>query len=109
MALNTRMVAAGGPGGTVTGWCGPNDNVAGRRYYSCAAGSFVDVPGDPSGDASVLASQNFIPVGMSGPTSSRPTSLGILKVGAMFLNTTLSLFVVWTGQQWVNPITGATA
>jgi hypothetical protein len=110
MALNTRMVPAGGPGGQITGWAGPNDNVAGRRYYTCASGSFVDVPGDPSGDAAALASQGFIPVAMSGPTSSRPTSSGILKVGALYLDTTLNVFVVWTGSGgWVNPITGAAA
>jgi hypothetical protein len=108
MALNTRMIPVGATGGVVTGWCGPNDAVSARRYYSCSPGSTLDVPGDPSCDASVLGSQNFAVVAMSGTTGSRPTSLGI-KAGTLFIDTTLNAVLCWDGVTWRSVLTGAAA
>jgi hypothetical protein len=108
--VNTRVVPALGPGGSVTAWAGGGDPVAGgRRYYSCNAGSFVDVPGDPSGDAAVLTSQGFVLVGMAGATNQRPTSTGYLKPGQIYVDTTLNAVLVWTGVGWVSALTGAAA
>jgi hypothetical protein len=109
MSLSTRMIPVGATGGTTTGWAGPNDNVAARRYYSCSPGSVVDVPGDPTGDAAALTSQDFAVVAMSGPTGSRPTSLGMLKPGALFIDTSLNLVLCWDGIVWRNVLTGAAA
>jgi hypothetical protein len=112
MTVTTRMIPANGnTGGVVTGWAGPGDigGVASRRYYN-AGGSFaafIDVPGDPSGDASLLTSQGFIYCGASGPTSARPTSQGWLKPGLIYVDTTLNAVIVWDSFVWKSVLTGA--
>jgi hypothetical protein len=109
MGVNTRMIPVGATGGTITGWAGANDSTAGRRYYSCAVGSTIDVPGDPSTDANTLSSQGFVVVAMSGPTSSRPTTTGLIKPGALYIDTSLNVVLCWDGLVWRNVLTGATA
>jgi len=105
MTITSRMLPLNGA--TQNGWAGPNDNVASRRYYTATAGGFIDATGDPSVDASTLTSQGFVLVGASGPTSSRPTLAGYLKPGFVYVDTTLSLVIVWDGAAWRNPVTGA--
>jgi hypothetical protein len=111
MALTTRVLPVGATGGTITGVCGspePNQGLAGKRYYSCNVGSTLDVPGDPTGDAAVLTSQNFAIIAMSGSTASRPPA-GILKPRQLFVDTTLSFVLCWDGLTWRNVLTGAAA
>jgi hypothetical protein len=101
-----RMLPRGG--GTVTAWIGPNDNVAGRTYYTAAANGTVDVACDASA-ASNLASQGLIQFGdSSGATSTRP-SYENQRPGWVHVDTTLNLIVMWNGAGWVNPVTGAAA
>lgn len=107
--MSVRMVPAGGPGGQAQGVAGAPVVGPGQRFYNVNAGSFTDVPGDMSGDAAVLSSQGFLPVALSGTTAQRPSSTGNIHPGLLYLDTSLNLFVVWTGTVWVNPITGATA
>jgi hypothetical protein len=108
---------------TYVPWAGPTDagveTHQARRGYPCAAGGFVDVPGDASGDAAQVAG-NVIPnsvqpnltlglfiVGTSGPTTARPTMN--LKPGIAHVDTTLNLTVFYDGANWRNPATGAVA
>jgi hypothetical protein len=65
--------------------------------------AFVDVPGDASGDAAAIASQGFVGIGTSGPTSARPTNVG---PGSWHVDTTLGEAVVFDGKSWRNPVTG---
>jgi hypothetical protein len=109
MALNTRSIPVGATGGTTTGWAGPGDigGITGRRYYSCNVGSTVDVPGTPDGDAGMLTSQGFAIVALSGPTSSRPTSTGLIRAGLLYIDTSLNggagAVIVWDGLVWRRP------
>ena len=90
-----------------TGWCGPNDNVAGRRYYTAVPGGFIDAI---DVDATTLNSQGFAAIGdASGTTAQRPNTT-YLRPGFLYLDTTLALIVAWDGvANWRNPVTGATA
>lgn len=106
--MNVRIVPAAG-GGQVQAVAGAPVPGPGQRFYNVNAGSFTDVPGDMSGDAAVLQSQGLIAVALSGTTAQRPTTTGNIHPGLLFLDTSLNLFVVWTGTGWVNPITGATS
>jgi hypothetical protein len=93
-------------GAAATGWAGPNDNVAGRRYYTAAAGGFIDAI---DADATTLNSQGFAAIGdASGTTAQRPNN-AYLRPGFVYLDTTLALIVAWDGVAWRNPVTGATA
>ncbi|MBR0910817.1 hypothetical protein [Bradyrhizobium japonicum] len=100
---------------------GPTDigTAQARRYYSCAAGAFVDVPGFATGDAAQISSSatrtsgdtpgslsvtGLFTVGSSGPTSSRP---GNPSLRDLHVDTTLSAVVVFDGASWRNPLTGA--
>jgi hypothetical protein len=106
MSLTVRMIAKNGV--TVTGWAGPPDNAQSRRYYTASAGGTVDVPA--GGDADAMPTFGLIAIGNgSGPTSSRPNGMGGVNPGYLYLDTTLGIFVAWTGAGWVNPITGASA
>ena len=97
-------------GQTVTGWAGPSDigGINARRYYSAGAGGYVDAV---DLDAGPLGSQGFLAVGNgSGPTTARPNLVDNASApGFVYLDTTLSLIVVWDGANWRNPVTGATA
>src|SRR5258706_8359221 len=86
----------------VSAFAGPSDagveTHQARRSYACAAGSFVDVPGDAVGDAAALANQGFIALGSSGTTSARPTAN--LKAGVWHIDSTLGFAVVFDGSNW---------
>jgi hypothetical protein len=110
-SVNTRMLPANGAGGTVTGWAGPGDigGIGSRRYYSASGGQTIDALGSPQdGDANVLVQSGFIPICASGSTSLRNslTPGGWFKTGALFLDTTIGLIVVWDGLSWRNPVNG---
>ncbi|MDD1522623.1 hypothetical protein [Bradyrhizobium ottawaense] len=107
----------------VTTFAGPTDigTAQSRRFYSCAAGAFVDVPGFATGDAAAMASSatrtsgdnpgslsvtGLFMLGSSGPTSSRP---GNPNLRDLHIDTTLSAVVVFDGANWRNPLTGAVA
>jgi hypothetical protein len=77
-----------------------------RRWYTIAAGSFADVPGDMTGDAAALASQGFAAVAASGSTANRPKGIA---PGFLYVDTTLSAVVAFDGTNWRNVVTGATA
>jgi hypothetical protein len=109
MALTFRMLPVGGA--TQTGNIGEGAGSPILRSYTAAPGSVLDVVGDASGDASSLSSQGFIPVMLSGPTSSRPlfasTTIGTAAHGTLYLDTTLSAVIAYDGVNWRNVITAA--
>jgi hypothetical protein len=80
-----------------------------QRAYSATGGGFVDVPGDANGDTAAILSSGFFAVGASGPTTARPNGVGAVGPGYVFIDTTLSLVVIFDGLNWRNPVTGATA
>lgn len=93
-------------GGPATAWAGSPVNASARRNYAASSGSTIDAL---NGDASPLASQGFVAVGdESGATTARPVNK-YLRPGYVFVDTTLSLVVVWDGTDWRNPVTGAVA
>lgn len=107
MATVRMFPARGGPS---RAWSGSPSNVSGRRYYEASAGTYADVIKD---DASTIASQGFFAFGDgSGTTADRPNDPN-LKAGFVYLDTTLSLVVVWDGPgpggNWRNPVSGAVA
>lgn len=78
--------------------------TANGRSYSCAVGSFLDVP---DFDALVLMSNGWTsPAGGAqvGTTASRPARP---TKGQSFHDTTLGLVIHFDGANWRNPITGA--
>jgi len=83
--------------------------IAGRTY-TCAAGSYLDVP---DFDAAVLASNWWGRLARVGPTSARPTGRESdwggagMPAGLPFIDTTLGYVVFWDGATWRNPATGA--
>jgi hypothetical protein len=77
-----------------------------QRGYTVTAFQVLDVPGDITGDAAVLANQGFVVLGTSGATSARPTAN--LKAGALHVDTTLGKTVVYDGiANWRDPTTGS--
>lgn len=78
------------------------------RTYSCAVGSYLDVP---EVDARVLAANGWRSLGQNcrgvGATTARPTDY--LRAGDTFIDTTLSAVVQWDGAAWRDVQTGATA
>jgi len=73
------------------------------RTYSAVAGGFLDVP---DFDAAVMLANGWIrgALGGSGPTASRPIKP---PTNTIFMDTSLSLLIVWDGKAWRNKITGA--
>jgi hypothetical protein len=100
--MSIRMLPIGGATATANI---PSPPFPAQRVYSVAPGSFIDVVGDMAGDAGALASEGFLPIGTSGPTSGRPTNN--LKPGAIHVDTSLNLVVFWDGAAWRNPLTAA--
>lgn len=101
-----RMIPRNGT--ATTAWIGPQDNVAGRTFFTAAANGVVDANVD-AGGASDLASQGLVQIGdSSGPTATRPSAQN-LRPGWLHVDTTLGLVVAWNGTGWVNPVTGASA
>jgi hypothetical protein len=84
------------------------------RIYNAAPGSTLDVP---DFDAGVLMANGWLiadRVRGAGPTTSRPTTSPPgqfpgqpLPAGYSFLDTTLGYVVVWDGNAWRSPATGA--
>lgn len=107
MSITTRMLPLNGT--LQTGNIGAGAGSPVVRSYSATGGSFIDAVGDPGADASMLGSQGFIAIGGSGTTAQRPNGTGLLKPGFVYVDTALSLVVVWDGANWRNPVTGATA
>jgi hypothetical protein len=90
----------------------PPDPAPTLRAYSSTLGTALDVPGSmdtiASGDAAALINQGFVAIGMSGVTSARPPTGG-LRPGFLYVDTTLSIVVVWDSANWRNVVTGAVA
>jgi hypothetical protein len=107
MAITTRMLPLNGA--TQKGFIGAGAGTPIQRSYSATSGGFIDALDDPSGDAASLTSQGFVTVGGSGTTAQRPTGAGFLKPGFVYVDTTLSLVVVWDGANWRNPVTAGSA
>lgn len=107
MSIATRMLPLNGT--TQTGNIGAGAGNPVLRSYSATGGGFIDAIGDPSGDASSLVSQGFIPVGGSGTTAQRPLAAGFLKPGFVYVDTTISKVVIWDGSNFRDPVTGSTA
>jgi hypothetical protein len=107
MSITTRMLPLNGS--QQSGCIGAGAGTPIQRSYSASGGGFIDAVGDPGVDASTLVSQGFIAIGGSGTTAQRPNGAGFLKPGFVYVDTTLSLVVVWDGANWRNPVTGATA
>lgn len=86
----------------------PHVTVANGRPYRGTAGTVLDVP---VFDAQVLEANGWIRAGahaLSGPTAGRPSAP---LADQLYLDTTLSLPVVWDGlaKVWRNVWTGAPA
>jgi hypothetical protein len=107
MSITTRMLPLNGAQQNGNIGAGAGNPI--QRSYSATAGGFIDAVGDPSVDASTLVSQGFILIGGSGTTAQRPNGAGFLKPGFVYVDTTLSLVVIWDGAGWRNPVSGATA
>ena len=73
------------------------------RTYSATAGGFLDVP---DFDAAVMLANGWVrgAGGGSGATAARPVKP---PVNTVFMDTSLSLLIVWDGKAWRNKITGA--
>ena len=73
------------------------------RTYSASAGGFLDVP---DFDAAVMLANGWVrgALGGSGATSARPIKP---PFNTVFMDTSLSLLIVWDGKVWRNKITGA--
>ena len=106
--MNIRMMPPADPAkyafvGTMT--------VNGRQY-SATQGSTLDVP---DFDADVLEANGWLHLGPVGPTSARPPAdtlaefVQSIGAGYRFIDTTLGAAIVFTGQGWVNAVTGAAA
>ena len=82
------------------------------RSYAAAQGSTLDVP---DFDADVLEVNGWLRLGPVGPTADRPAADTLaefeqsIRVGYRFIDTTLSAAIVFTGEGWVNAVTGAAA
>jgi hypothetical protein len=109
MALTTRMLPANAVGGAVVGFAGAGSQDPSRRSYSASAGQFIDASGPPDADASVLASQGFIPICASGTTVQRNqlSPGGYFRPGTLYLDTVLAKIVCWDGLNWRDPVTAA--
>jgi hypothetical protein len=70
------------------------------RSYAGAPGATLDVL---DSDAAVLTANNWIRVGRSSTTATRPTDA---RVGETLLDTTLGIVIIWDGANWRNPVTG---
>lgn len=76
------------------------------RTYTCAADGFLDVPDD---DAAVMTANGWQHAGHGGSvgaTAARPAWTKNER-GRTFLDTTLGYLIIWDGQNWRNPTTGA--
>jgi hypothetical protein len=107
MAMTFRMLPAVS-GGSAVGAVGPSQSPT--RSYSCASGSAVDVT---MGDETVLVSQDFIPVCLSGSASTRRASTppNYFRVGQFWLDTdnTAQGILVYDGATWRLPTGAAVA
>jgi hypothetical protein len=77
------------------------------RAYSLQPGSTLD---PPDFDAGPLSANGWIDCGLSGPTSSRPSSAvgpNALFVGLEYIDTTIGAVIRFDGASWRNVITGA--
>lgn len=97
---------------------GVNPISNGVTTYSAAPGSVLNVP--YPGDTDFLVANGWIPtagfggrgqasIGLAGATADRPKMNGeqILFPGTQYLDTTLAALIVWDGETWRNPLTGA--
>jgi hypothetical protein len=75
-----------------------------QRPYIAVAGTIVQALND---DAIQIAPYGWILLPTFGTTAQRPTSQ--LSPGTFYVDTTLSITVVWDGANWRNVITGAIA
>lgn len=78
---------------------GPNTHTVNGRTYTCAVGSFLDVP-DFDGNALTANGWVNVTMGTVGATAARPANP---KKGEVFLDTTLGATVHWDGKTWRNP------
>ena len=73
------------------------------RTYSASAGGFLDVP---DFDAQVMVANGWVPAapGGSGTTAQRPVKP---PTNTIYMDTSLTLLIIWDGKVWRNKITGA--
>jgi hypothetical protein len=72
-----------------------------NRTYSCAAGSYLDVP---LMDAGVLCANGWIQVAGSGSTAQRPANPFPTQ---LYHDNSLGYVVVWDGVAWRQPLSGS--
>lgn len=77
------------------------------RAYAASPGSVVDAIGD---DARVLSANGWLDIAPSGTTAERPVgALGVYQsvAGSRYFDTSLNKFIVFDGQTWRDPASGA--
>jgi hypothetical protein len=105
--MQTRMLspAATGPLGAMR----QNPITVNGRVYTPDIGATFDVPDFDSG---VLAASGWVLIAPSGPSTSRPSASTTTPpytagIGTHFFDQTLAALIVFDGQTWRNPATGA--
>jgi hypothetical protein len=105
--MQTRMLspAATGPLGVMR----QNPVTVNGRVYTPAIGATFDVP---DFDSAMLAANGWLLIAPSGPSTSRPSATAstppyIAGTGTKFFDQTLAALIVFDGQTWRNPATGA--
>lgn len=71
------------------------------RTYTCALGSYIDVP---DADGVVMHSNGWTMVGFVGSTTARPATPA---KGDTFVDATLGYIIIFDRLTWRNPSTGA--
>jgi hypothetical protein len=71
------------------------------RSYTAAPGAAIDVS---DSDAAVLTANNWLRVGRSSTTATRPTDP---RLGELILDSTLAKMICWDGAHWRDPATGS--
>jgi hypothetical protein len=88
--------------------------VVQKQTVNANGRQFVGVPGSAYDisdfDAGPLSANSWIDCGLSGPTSSRPSSTvgpNALFVGFEYVDSTIGAVVRWDGANWRSVLTGA--
>jgi len=87
----------------------PQTTPVNGRSYTWSPGFVVDVA---DFDASVLGANGWTQVGLSGPTSARPTTNPntnapyVAARGVQFYDTTIAKLITFDGQAWRSPVDG---
>ena len=82
---------------------GTKSTTVNGRTYTCAAGSFIDVP---DFDGNMLAANGWIVAASGGASSTANRPVGV-RAGYRFHDTTLGYDIIFDGATWRNPTSGA--